>query len=86
MVTPVNDVATPHGSPTYIDNSVTESVATPLEKTPFKPGRQRLQNQPRANQLVLKLNLSTILKFMQLPLQLLPVAPRHMQMVPQLNL
>ncbi|WP_105179089.1 host-specific IgM cysteine endopeptidase Ide-Ssuis [Streptococcus suis] len=32
VVTSVNDVATPHGSPTYIDNSVTESVATPLEK------------------------------------------------------
>ncbi|HEM3214107.1 IdeS/Mac family cysteine endopeptidase [Streptococcus suis] len=32
VVTPINDAATPHGFPTYIDNSVTESVATPLEK------------------------------------------------------
>ncbi|WP_043041851.1 hypothetical protein, partial [Streptococcus suis] len=38
VVTPVNDVATPHGSPTYIDNSVTESVATPLEKDSIQAG------------------------------------------------
>ncbi|HFR3674471.1 TPA: IdeS/Mac family cysteine endopeptidase, partial [Streptococcus suis] len=38
VVTPINDVATPHGSPTYIDNSVTESVATPLEKDSIQAG------------------------------------------------
>ncbi|MGV3251335.1 host-specific IgM cysteine endopeptidase Ide-Ssuis [Streptococcus suis] len=38
VVTPVNDVATPHGSPTYIDNSVTKSVATPLEKDSIQAG------------------------------------------------
>ena len=38
VVTPTNDVATPHGSPTYIDNSVTESVDTPLEKDSIQAG------------------------------------------------
>ncbi|MDX5001232.1 IdeS/Mac family cysteine endopeptidase [Streptococcus suis] len=38
VVTPINDVATPHGSPTYIDNSVTESVAAPLEKDSIQAG------------------------------------------------
>ncbi|MFX3968642.1 hypothetical protein ACJBXI_10525, partial [Streptococcus suis] len=32
VVTPFYYLSTPHGSPTYIDNYVTESVATPLEK------------------------------------------------------
>ncbi|WP_105100304.1 host-specific IgM cysteine endopeptidase Ide-Ssuis [Streptococcus suis] len=42
VVTPVNDVATPHGSPTYIDNSVTESVATPLEKDSIQAGETEI--------------------------------------------
>ncbi|HEM4262087.1 YSIRK-type signal peptide-containing protein [Streptococcus suis] len=42
VVTPINDVATPHGSPTYIDNSVTESVATPLEKDSIQAGETEI--------------------------------------------
>ncbi|HFR3678388.1 TPA: IdeS/Mac family cysteine endopeptidase [Streptococcus suis] len=42
VVTPVNDAATPHGSPTYIDNSVTESVATPLEKDSIQVGETEI--------------------------------------------
>ncbi|HFR3333738.1 TPA: IdeS/Mac family cysteine endopeptidase [Streptococcus suis] len=42
VVTPVNDAATPHGSPTYIDNSVTESVATPLEKDSIQAGETEI--------------------------------------------
>ncbi|HEM5176662.1 TPA: IdeS/Mac family cysteine endopeptidase [Streptococcus suis] len=42
VVTSVNDVATPHGSPTYIDNSVTESVATPLEKDSIQAGETEI--------------------------------------------
>ncbi|HEM4744336.1 TPA: IdeS/Mac family cysteine endopeptidase [Streptococcus suis] len=42
VVTPINDVATPHGSPTYIDNSVTESVATPLEKDSIQTGNTEI--------------------------------------------
>ncbi|WP_449450742.1 IdeS/Mac family cysteine endopeptidase [Streptococcus suis] len=41
VVTPVNDAATP-GSPTYIDNSVTESVATPLEKDSIQDGETEI--------------------------------------------
>ncbi|HFR3408429.1 TPA: IdeS/Mac family cysteine endopeptidase [Streptococcus suis] len=42
VVTPTNDVATPHGSPMYIDNSVTESVATPLEKDSIQAGETEI--------------------------------------------
>ncbi|HEM2808117.1 TPA: IdeS family IgM protease [Streptococcus suis] len=42
VVTPINDAATPHGSPTYIDNSVTESVATPLEKDSIQAGETEI--------------------------------------------
>ncbi|MFI3079856.1 host-specific IgM cysteine endopeptidase Ide-Ssuis [Streptococcus sp. 2021WUSS124] len=42
VVTPINDVATPHGSPTYIDNSVTESVATPLENDSIQAGETEI--------------------------------------------
>ncbi|HEL2423029.1 TPA: IdeS/Mac family cysteine endopeptidase [Streptococcus suis] len=42
VVTPVNDAATPHGSPMYIDNSVTESVATPLEKDSIQVGETEI--------------------------------------------
>ncbi|HHT7806131.1 TPA: host-specific IgM cysteine endopeptidase Ide-Ssuis [Streptococcus suis] len=42
VVTPVNDAATPHGSPTYIDNSVTESVATLLEKDSIQAGETEI--------------------------------------------
>lgn len=42
VVTPVNDAATPHVSPTYIDNSVTESVATPLEKDSIQAGETEI--------------------------------------------
>ncbi|MCK4051420.1 Mac family protein [Streptococcus suis] len=42
VVTPVNDAATPHGSPTYIDNSVTKSVATPLEKDSIQVGETEI--------------------------------------------
>ncbi|HFR3592320.1 YSIRK-type signal peptide-containing protein [Streptococcus suis] len=42
VVTPVNDAATPHGSPMYIDNSVTESVATPLEKDSIQAGETEI--------------------------------------------
>ncbi|HEM5226195.1 TPA: IdeS/Mac family cysteine endopeptidase [Streptococcus suis] len=42
VVTPVNDAATPHGSPTYIDNSVTESVATRLEKDSIQAGETEI--------------------------------------------
>ncbi|HEM6099475.1 host-specific IgM cysteine endopeptidase Ide-Ssuis [Streptococcus suis] len=42
VVTPVNDAAAPHGSPMYIDNSVTESVATPLEKDSIQAGETEI--------------------------------------------
>ncbi|TQE89375.1 Mac family protein [Streptococcus suis] len=42
VVTPINDAATPHGFPTYIDNSVTESVATPLEKDSIQAGETEI--------------------------------------------
>ncbi|CYW10441.1 host-specific IgM cysteine endopeptidase Ide-Ssuis [Streptococcus suis] len=42
VVTPINDAATPHGFPTYIDNSVTESVATPLEKDSIQVGETEI--------------------------------------------
>ncbi|HEL1920221.1 TPA: IdeS/Mac family cysteine endopeptidase [Streptococcus suis] len=42
VVTPINDAATLHGSPTYIDNSVTESVATPLEKDSIQAGETEI--------------------------------------------
>ncbi|HFI0586873.1 TPA: IdeS/Mac family cysteine endopeptidase [Streptococcus suis] len=42
VVTPIHDAATPHGSPMYIDNSVTESVATPLEKDSIQAGETEI--------------------------------------------
>ncbi|HEL2377040.1 TPA: IdeS/Mac family cysteine endopeptidase [Streptococcus suis] len=42
VVTPINDAATPHGFPMYIDNSVTESVATPLEKDSIQAGETEI--------------------------------------------
>ncbi|MCK3956482.1 YSIRK-type signal peptide-containing protein [Streptococcus suis] len=42
VVTPINDAATPHGFPMYIDNSVTESVAIPLEKDSIQAGETEI--------------------------------------------